>query len=334
LKQATLADIAAFAGISSATVSYFFSGRKKISGGTAAKILEGAKKLNYTPIHSPRQGSRKQIINMCISMETGNVGDDIYYLGLMDGIMDCLAEQDYQLMINRMVYGDSKSHSYFLKSLDMVDGIILCNPRKDHCFEDEFQERNKAFVVLGASEKKDSVFYVDVDMQGIGFQGADYFLSKGHKKILYINLPETMTQSQHRLEGFRMAYGRRGMAFNDEDHFFIPANLETAYQLVKKRFAEKRDYTAVVTASEILAQGVIRAMRELKINIPAKLELLSMGGSVLGACAVPSLTIIDFNSRRHGYEAAKLLLEILSRKRITPFHMILPGNLIERDSTR
>ncbi|MDR2303076.1 MAG: LacI family transcriptional regulator [Treponema sp.] len=334
MKQATLADIAASAGVSPATVSYYFSGRKKISAPVAEKIAEAAKKLNYTPLHAAFRGGAKKIVNMCVSMENGDLSDNIYYLGLMNGIMDCLAEDGYQLMFSRLVYGDAESHSHFLKSMEMADGIILCNPRKDHRFEDEFQERNIPFVILGASEKTGSVFYVDVDMRGIGFQGADFFLARGHRRILYLNMPETMTQSQHRLDGFRMAYTRHGLVFNEEDHFYAPAGMEEAFELVKRLLGENRRYTAVVTANEVLAQGVIRAARNLRIDIPGKLEILSMGGTVLGICTVPSLTIIDFNSHRHGYEAAKLLLEILHRKRVTPFHMILPGSLVERGSTR
>jgi LacI family transcriptional regulator len=334
LKQATLADIAASAGVTPATVSYYFSGRKRISAPVVEKITEAAKKLNYTPIHANSRRGVKKIVNMCVSMENRDLSDNIYHLGLMNGIMDCLAEDGYQLMFSRLVYGDAESHSHFLKSLEMADGIILCNPRKDHHFEDEFQERNIPFVILGAPEKTNSVFYVDVDMRGIGFQGADFFLSRGHRKILYLNMPETMTQSQHRLEGFRMAYARHGLVFNEPDHFYAPAGREEAFELVKKLFNENRSYTAAVTATEILAQGVIRAARELRIEIPGKLEVLGMGGTVLGTCTVPSLTTIDFNSHRHGYEAAKLLLEILHRKRVTPFHMFLPGILVERGSTK
>lgn len=334
MKQATLADIAASAGVTPATVSYYFSGRKRISAPVVEKITEAAKKLNYTPLHTGPQEGSKKIINMCVSMENVDLSGDIYYLGLMNGIMDCLAEAGCHLMFSRLVYGDPESHSHFLKSLEMTGGIILCNPRKDHRFEDEFQERNIPFVILGASEKTDSVFYVDVDMRGIGFQGADFFLTRGHRRILYLNMPETMTQSQHRLDGFRMAYARHGFVFNEEDHFYAPAVMDEAFELVKKLLGENRRYTAVVTANEVLAQAVIRAARELRLDIPAKLEVLGMGGTVLGTCTVPPLTIIDFNSYRHGYEAAKLLLEILHRKRVTPFHLILPGTLVERDSTR
>jgi len=55
---------------------------------------------------------------------------------------------------------------------------------------------------------------------------------------------------------------------------------------------------------------------------------------MLGALTVPSITTIDFNPHKHGYEAANLLLDVLAKKRIQPFHLILPGNLVERDSTK
>ena len=334
MKQATLADIAASAGVTPATVSYYFSGRKRISAPVAERIVEAAKKLNYTPLHAGPRGESKKIINMCVSMENRDLSDGVYYLGLMNGIMDCLAEEGFQLMFSRLVYGDPESHEHFLKSLKMTAGIILCNPRKDHHFEDEFQERNIPFVILAIPEKKDSVFYIDVDMRGIGFQGADYFLARGHRRILYLNMPETMTQSQHRLDGFRMAYARCGLVFNEADHFYAPVGMEEAFELVKRLLGGDQRYTAVVTANELLAQAVVRAAREFKIDIPAKLEVLSMGGTVLGTNTVPPLTVIDFNSHRHGYEAARLLLEILHRKRVTPFHLILPGTLVERGSTR
>jgi LacI family transcriptional regulator len=75
-------------------------------------------------------------------------------------------------------------------------------------------------------------------------------------------------------------------------------------------------------------------MRELKIPIPSKMEIISMGGTMMGAITVPSLTTIDFNPHKHGYEAARLLLDVLEKKRIQPFHLILPGTLVERDSTK
>jgi LacI family transcriptional regulator len=74
-------------------------------------------------------------------------------------------------------------------------------------------------------------------------------------------------------------------------------------------------------------------MKGLKIDIPSKLALFSMGGTMLGTLTAPTLTTIDFNPHKNGYEAARLLLDILDKKRIQPFHLILPGNLVERDST-
>jgi DNA-binding LacI/PurR family transcriptional regulator len=80
--------------------------------------------------------------------------------------------------------------------------------------------------------------------------------------------------------------------------------------------------------------GVMRALREAGIDVPGQIKLLTMGGSILSSCAVPSLSVIDFNARKHGEEAAKVLLEMLYRKRVSPFHLLLPGNLVEREKTQ
>jgi DNA-binding LacI/PurR family transcriptional regulator len=180
----------------------------------------------------------------------------------------------------------------------------------------------------------ESAFYVDVDMQGVGFQAADFFLGKGYKRILYINLPEFMLQSKQRREGFVLAYKKRGLQWSDSDHIFLPISAERCCEAVMERFLTAQPYQAIVTSNELQAQGVIRAMKELRIDIPGKLELSSMGGTLLGTLTVPTLTTIDFDSHKNGYEAAQMLLDILGKKRIVPFHLILPGHFVERGSTK
>lgn len=335
-KRATLADIAAYAGVSTAAVSYYFRGEKNLSVDVTQKILEAARLYDYTPIHGSYREKPKnnRIVNMCLVLENKDISEDIYFLGMMNGVTDCLAEQGYHLLVSRLVSGDQTLQELFIAGLSMSAGVILCNPRRDHYFEDELEKRKIPYVLLGSSERTESAFYVDVDMRGVGFQSAEYFLTRGHRRILYLNLSELMLQSQQRLQGFALAYEQRGLRFDPADHVFLPVSVDACYTEVKKRFLDKTYYTAVVTSNEIQGQGVIKALRELRIDIPSNVELSSMGGTVFGVMTVPSLTTIDFDAHKNGYEAAKMLIDILKKKRITPFHMILPGNFVERDSTK
>ncbi|MDR2922114.1 MAG: LacI family transcriptional regulator [Treponema sp.] len=337
MKNATLADVAAYAGVSPAAVSYYFKKTKKLSRNLEQKLEEGARILRYTPIHSPNKpepAPQIKQVNMCVIVENNDVRDDIYIFSMMNGVMDCLAEHEYQLSFNRLIVGDHKSRELFISGLDHSAGVILCNNRKGHCLEDEIKERQIPYVLLGSPEKAESDFYVDVDTQGVGFQATEHLLSREHRRILFLNLSEDMLQSQQRREGFIFAHKQRGLEFNDADHVFAPISAEICCQIVKDYFKKDSAYTAVLTSNEIQAQGVIRALKELKMPVPSKVALISMGGTMLGALTVPSLTTIDFNPHKHGYEAARLLVDVLTKKRIQPFHLILPGNLVERNSTK
>jgi DNA-binding LacI/PurR family transcriptional regulator len=90
--------------------------------------------------------------------------------------------------------------------------------------------------------------------------------------------------------------------------------------------------TAVVTSNEIQAWGAIKTFQELQINIPQEMAIVSMGGSSLSGIGYPNLTTIDFSPRKIGRESAKMLIEVIERKRIRPSQLIVPGKLIERKS--
>ncbi len=337
MKQTTLADLAAYAGVSPATVSYYFRGTKKLSREVEQKLDEGARVLHYVPIHSrktPKISPQIKFVNMCVIFENEDTRDDMYIFCLMNGVIECLAEQGYQLVINQIVEDDPKSRELFISGLEHSAGVIICNNRKKHRIEDELKKRKIPYVLLGSPEKAESDFYVDIDIQGVGFQAADYLLAKGHRRILFLNLAESMLQSQLRREGFILAYKQRELEFIEENHVFAPISAEMCYRITTEFFIAKNSYTAVVTSNEIQAQGVMRAMKELKISVPSKVSILTMGGTMLGALTVPSLTTIDFDPKKHGYETARLLLDVLAKKRIQSFHLILPGILVERDSTK
>jgi LacI family transcriptional regulator len=181
VKRATLTDIAAYAGVSTAAVSYYFMGKKNLSGEVTRKIQEAAALYNYTPVHGEPRGKAKdnRIVNMCFVLENKDISEDIYFLGMMNGAADCLAEHGYHLLVSRLVSGDRTLRDLFIAGLDMSAGVILCNPRRDHYFEDELEKQKIPYVLLGSSERTESAFYVDVDIAGCRFSVCGILFGKG-----------------------------------------------------------------------------------------------------------------------------------------------------------
>ena len=109
--------------------------------------------------------------------------------------------------------------------------------------------------------------------------------------------------------------------------------MEASYEKTLELLAAGRKYTAIVTSNEIQAHGVIRALKEKKIAIPSKVAVLSMGGTVLSSIGYPQISTIDFDPHKMGYEAARLLCDVIAKKRLRVSEIVLPGNLVEREST-
>ncbi len=336
MAEVTMQDIAERAGVSKASVSYVLSGKRRLSAEVEKRILQAVKELDYAPHQvAPVLGKvETRVIGFGISLGKGRIAEDPYYLNLIEGAMDCAAEDGYQLVIHRLNPEDGNSRKLFLESLRFLDGMILCNPRKDHIFESEMRKSAIPYVLNGTPEDIDTEFFVDSDIKAIGFQAAEHLIRSGYRNILYINLTEDMIQSKHRLEGFRLAHEDAGLEWKESNHHFCDVTVKDSCDLMMRILEDdKTDFTAVVTSNEIQGRGVIKALHEKGIPIPDKMAVISMGGSCLAEIGHPQLTTIDFSPYRAGFESARMLIEVITRKRLRPSHLIIPGKLVVREST-
>lgn len=335
MNKITILDVAKHAGVSKTSVSYVLSGRKKLSRAVEERILAAVTELGYTPPeHSARLIKKPpKILNFCLPLEKGTIDDDPYYIPLIEGAMDYSASQGYHMMITRLTQGDEIAKEMFYRSFSFINGVILCNLQLDHLYEQALIDNNIPYVVNGTPENIATKYYVDADIEGIAYQAATYLLKKGYRKIYYINLAEHLLQSRQRLSGFKLAHEEFDIPWDARHHAFCNVNMEDAAKLMRSVLENKTfSPTAVVTSNEIQAWGAIKTFQELQINIPQEMAIVSMGGSSLSEIGYPNLTTIDFSPRKIGRESAKMLIEVIERKRIRPSQLIVPGKLIERKS--
>lgn len=336
MNKVTIADIAKYTGVSKAAVSYVLSGKKKLSAEVEKKILDAVASLGYVPpTVAPRLKQKPpKIINFCLPLEVGTISDDPYYIPLIEGAMDYAASQGYHTTLTRITAGDEVAKKLFYQSLHFVNGVILCNLQHDNLLEQAMLDHDVPYVVNGTPENIDTKFYVDADIEGIAYQAMMHLLKKGHRKIFTINLPEHLLQSQQRLNGFKLAYQDYDLRWEESMHTFCNVNMDDTYHHMAQ-LLDRRDVaaTAVVTSTEIQARGAIKALQERQISIPQQMAVVSMGGSSLSVIGHPKLTTIDFSPRKIGYESARMLIEVMQRKRIRQSHIIVPGKLIKGEST-
>lgn len=133
--------------------------------------------------------------------------------------------------------------------------------------------------------------------------------------------------------GFKLVHEESNLPWVDDYYSEQPVNASASYQLTEEILQKYPECTAIATTNELVAKGVIDKLAEKNIRIPKKMAIISMGGTSIGSLSRPEITTVDFSPITLGTVATELLMEVISKKRIRSSHLLLPTQLIEREST-
>jgi DNA-binding LacI/PurR family transcriptional regulator len=79
--------------------------------------------------------------------------------------------------------------------------------------------------------------------------------------------------------------------------------------------------------------GVMRAAREMNYHIPGDISIIGSGDVQFSTLTSPMLTTIREPFYEIGRESANRLIRVLQKQRVSPKHLVLPAELIVRNST-
>lgn len=193
--MSTIKEIAKYAGVSTATVSYVLNGTKKISSETTNRVNEAIKQLNYSPntvAKNLRKGKTYTI---------GVIVEDVRCFptpDILNGIGECLEAANYQMLVHDLhlyekiwpdytkitKYKDRIKRGFQLLRQSMVSGIIyVCiHDREIHDLIDTM-DIPLVYAYSRTTNDKSYITYDDFDSARIMVQ---HLISMGHKKISVI----------------------------------------------------------------------------------------------------------------------------------------------------
>jgi LacI family transcriptional regulator len=162
-----------------------------------------------------------------------------------------------------------------------------------------------------------------------------HLASLGHRCLATIAGPQTVSTGFNRYTSF-LRQGE-GLALETGPP---PVSFARAFnELEGERCAEEllaagRPFTALVCANDRLAVGAITALRRHGIDCPRDMSVTGFNDMALADRLSPALTTVRVNHYRAGVEAADLIVEKLAKGAAGPRHVVLPVELVVRDSTR
>ena len=335
MKKVTIETVAKRVGVSAATVSYALSGKKKISPEVKDKIFQVIKELDYRPNVTARNlaSSKTWTVGLYAS-PTQNIREDYFFNNILAGVLDVLHEKKYQLMLYADYLDENGGSNPDFSLTQPIDGALIMNPRVDDAYIEHVKERKIPYAIIGTPEKDaGETYFVDSDIAAGYYAAVNYLISKGHKKIILMNGLAEYAQSENRKVGYKQAFLDNGLEYDRSYIVNVPMVEEEGYRAFMDILKKKTDATAVVTFNDTIAVGVLRALREQKINVPHKMAVVSAGNTMITRVHNPTITSIDMNAYALGSKAAELLVDVIEKRRMQPSHEIIQTHLEERESS-
>lgn len=331
----TIKDIAKAAGVSVTTVSRALNGYSDVNEKTREKIIAVSKELKYSP-NTLARGlvmNKSKTIGLLVSGMTQQSVKDNLTFEVLCGINQFSAETDYDLILFSTDSTKQREKTYSQLCRErQVDGVIIQGIRTDDPYLQEVLESDIPCVLIDIPIESETVGYVTTDNVLGAKEAVNHLLSLGHQNIAMVNGHDFAFVSQKRLEGYKLALQEKNIPYRAEwvvNGAFTEEQAEyEAYRLLEKN----PEITAIFCASDIMAIGAMKAIKTRGLSVPGQISVVGYDDILLAAYVTPSLTTMAQDIYKMGYEAAKLLVEMLENN-VESHQKLLETKLIIREST-
>ncbi len=327
----TLEDIASLSGVSRATVSRVINDDPNVKPRTREKVMEVIKQINFQPNIAARSlaAGRTNIIGLVIPAGVSALFTDPYFPLLIQGVSSACNARDFSVMLWLAEPEYERRTMRQILHSGILDGVIVSSMLLDDPIVQALYDSKKPFVLIGRHPYLD-VNYVDVDNATGAYEATRHLFRLGHQQVATITGPLNMIAGQDRLDGYHRALQEQGIAPHPEliaeGDFTEASGYKAMRQLMPHR------PTAVFIATDMMAEGALRALREAGMRVPQDMAIASYDDMPNASRTSPPLTTIRQPSQQLGAHAVDTLIEIVQKPGAHKRRIILPVELIVRQS--
>ncbi len=330
-----LADIAAQAGVSEATVSRVLNGKPGVAATTRQTVLAALDVLGYERPVRLRQRSEG-----LVGLITPELENPIFP-ALAQVIGQALTRQGYTPVLATQTPGGSTEDELTEMLVDRgVAGIIFvsglhADTSADMTRYDQLRAQGVPFVLVDGFSPKVQAPFISPDDRAAMTLAVTHLVSLGHTRIGLALGPKRFVPVQRKIEGFvRAMQDLLGLTAQDVETRFVQHSLYTLEggQAAAMALID-RDCTAVVCASDMMALGAIRAARQRGLEVPRDVSVVGFDDSPLIAFTDPPLTTVRKPVPAMGQAAVRTLLEEIGGTPAPHSEFVFMPELVVRGST-
>jgi DNA-binding LacI/PurR family transcriptional regulator len=332
---ATLEVVAQASGVSRATVSRVVNGGERVDPRTRRTVEKAIERLGYSPNRAARSlvTRRSDSIGLVIPEPTTRLFGDPFFPRLVRGISEVLADRGLQLVLlaPQSPAEEERVRSYVIGG--HVDGALLVSLHGDDPLPGQMAAAGIPVVVGGRPPTGTPVSFVDMDNVHGARAAVAHLILIGRRHVATLTGPRDMAVAIDRLQGYRDALVAAGIAHDPELEIAGDFDQDTARARFHELLSRRPDVDAVFAASDLMALGVLQALRSAGRRVPDDVAIVGFDDSTIAAAADPPLSSVRQPIEEMGREMTRLLLESLAPARRVSRRLILTTELVVRASS-
>lgn len=329
----TIYDIAREAGVSASSVSRVINNKAGVNARTRQQIMDLLKKHNYSPNALARglvNQSSRTIGVLVGDIRTIHHTDSAYYIERE------LAKVGYCCMIlNTGHESEAKASAVALLERRRVEGAILIGssfqtPEVERAVQTHLPQ--VPVVMVNGHLNLPNVYGVLADERNGVEQCVNFLAARKHTRLAFVRdsrTPSSFLKEQGFINGMILLYPGKAAYWTYE----TGPTLQDGYQITKRIMQEHPNVEGIIYSVDLLAAGGVRALTDLKIPVPQQVAVVGIDNSVYGEICIPKITSLDNKMLESSMMAAHILVDCLEGRPNVADKVILPSEIIERETT-
>ena len=309
MSKITILDIALEAGVSKSTVSRVLNNKPDVLPETKQRVLSVVNKYHFQPTAYAISMSQKRsnCISIVIPHPIDHVFKNPYYSETLRAALDNAQKKGYYVLFS---CSPDMSETINAVSQRRVDGVLVISPIASHKDAMRFlQDSSVPLVTCGkCKELGEDIIQICTDNYQGELLAMQHLKRLGHRKIAYINGPDFLPSSQERIRAYMDSMHEigihpiGGLVQHSEEY-----SIEAGYNATIRILDEVPDVSAISIASDYMALGLEKALREKCRRVPDDISVIGFDNIPISEQYSPPLTTID----QHIAEKGKLCIDIL-----------------------
>jgi DNA-binding LacI/PurR family transcriptional regulator len=335
----TMDQVAEAAGVSRATVSRVINGAPSVDAKIREVVQRAISDTGYVPNVAARSlvTRRSNSVALVISEPDrpdnhsflNRIFTDPYFGRITAGATGALRPHDIHLVV---IPTDSSDHHQVIRYLRQghVDGVLLISSHEQDELPRQVHELGIPAVISSRPASPIAASFVDVDQRLGARLAAEHLLARGCRRLATISGPLDIPSGLDRLDGFRSFLANRGFAdVPSIEADFTRAGGEEAARVM---LAEHPDVDGLFVASDLMAEGALRAVQELGRRVPDDLAVVGFDDSSAALDCRPLLTTVRQPVEEMAAEMAEVLMAHIATPGRLPRSVTFQPTLVLRDS--